>query len=156
MNLMEYLPNTHKFNLLRGWFVSLFLKSHGRRLAVASGCRLIMLRELEVGNDVYIAHGCWMNAAGGVTIGDGVIISPKVVIASTKHLYVNGAVVLHGSEKGSVSIGAGTWIASNVTITKSVHVGKGVVVGAGSVVTKDLPDFFFCAGQPAVPIREMV
>ena len=156
INIMEYLPNIHQANLIRGRFVGCFVKAHGQRFAVAAGCRLIMLRELEVGDDVYIAHDCWLNAAGGIKIGDGVIISPKVVIASTKHQYKKGAVLLHSSEKAAVTIGDGAWIASHSTVTKGVAVGRGVIVGAGSVVTKSLPDYHFCAGQPAVPIKKLV
>jgi len=152
---LELLPNLYVSNRIRGGVLGLFFKKTGKNFAMASGSTFVMVRNLEVGDDVYIAHDCWINATAGLQIESGVIVSPKVVIATTQHRYRDGAVVLRESDVAPVLLGAGCWICSNVTITKGVTVGAGCVVSAGSVVTKSLPGKSMCAGQPAVKLKEL-
>lgn len=152
---LELLPNQHICNLVRGRFYGLFLNSHGKNFAVASGVRLIMPSNLTVGDNVYIAHDCWVNSTGGLHLDNGVIISPKVVIATTKHRYENGRVHLRGGKLAPIFIGEGSWICSNTTVTMGVRIGCGCIVGANSVVTKDIPDYSFAAGQPAIMLKKI-
>ncbi len=58
-------------------------------------------------------------------------------------------------ERAAVSIGDKAWIGFNVIILKGVHIGEGAIVGAGSVVTRDVPAFSIAAGNPARLIREL-
>jgi maltose O-acetyltransferase len=57
------------------------------------------------------------------------------------------------TEEKSVTIGDGCWICSRVIILPGVHIGKNSVIGAGSVVTKDIPDYAIAAGNPAKVVR---
>lgn len=147
------LPNLHHSNLIRGYLIGFFLKKRGKKFMLASGCTINMARNLEVGDNVYIAHDCWINATGGLKIEDGVIISPKVVIATTKHAYINGSISLKSSINAPIVIKKGTWVASNTVITLGTTIGEGVIIGAGSVVTKNINSFYFAAGIPAKEIR---
>ncbi|WP_167553030.1 acyltransferase [Evansella clarkii] len=114
-----------------------------------------MVRNIELGDNVYIAHDCWINGAGGLKIESNVIISPMVVIATTKHKYINGCVSNIESEVGEIKIGEGSWVAANSVITKGVVIGKGVIVGAASSVSKDIPDYCFAGGVPAKVIKKL-
>jgi acetyltransferase-like isoleucine patch superfamily enzyme len=55
----------------------------------------------------------------------------------------------------AIHIGSDAWIGANVTILRGVTIGQAAVVGAGSVVTKDVPAYTMVAGNPARPIREL-
>ncbi len=150
------LPNLKYSNRIRGYFIGFFVKKKGSSFMVASGSTFNMLRNLEVGNNVYIAHDTWINATGGLVIEDNVIISPKVVIATTRHAYENKTVSLTKSTHEKITIRSGSWIASNSVITMGVNIGKGSIIGACSVVTKNTDPYCFYAGQPAKKIRSLV
>lgn len=122
---------------------------------VASGCIFNMSRNMEVGDNVYIAHNVWINATAGLKLGDGVIISPGVVIATTKHDYQDGATSLNKSIKAPIEIKKGAWVVSNSVVTSGVTIGEGSIIGACSVVTKNINNFSFYAGQPAKFIKKI-
>jgi galactoside O-acetyltransferase len=90
-----------------------------------------------------------------VTIGDGVLIAPNVTISDTGH-------PVHPELRKSgemfsfpVTIGNNVWIGSNVAINPGVTIGDNAVIGAGSVVTKDIPPNVVAAGVPCRVIREI-
>lgn len=153
--ILSFLPNIDFSNRVRGWFVGKFCKRCGRNFRLAKGGTINMIRNISIGDDVYIAHDVWMNGVGGLELDDGVIISPGVVISTSKHSYVNGRVQLHKSEAAPVKIGAGSWVASNSVVASGVTIGEGCVIGACSAVSRDLPSYFFCAGTPAKPIKQL-
>lgn len=150
------LPNWHVANLIRGRMMAPFFAACGQRVAIASGCTFNGAWNLTLGDNVYIAHNCWINASGGLTLETGVILSPNVVVTTTAHRRVRGAVSLRESDSSPVCIGAGTWVASNTVVTRGSAIGRGVVVGAGSVVIGKLPDNSFCVGSPARAVKELV
>lgn len=153
--ITSFLPNLGLANRIRGALVSPFFKKCGRNFMLAKGAVINVPRKIEIGDNVYLAHDVWINGAGGIKIGNGVIVSPKVVIASTRHEYVNGAVQLRKSSNLPIEIGDGSWIASNSTITMGVKIGRGSIVGACSSVTKDIPDFVFAGGVPAKIVKSL-
>lgn len=106
---------------------------------------------LKIGDYVYIGPDCYIHAGGGVTIGDGTLIAPKVKIWSVNHKYDNLDILPYTREvlKHSVSIGKACWIGLDVKICPNITIGDGVVVAMGSVVTKDVPDFAIIGGNPA-------
>lgn len=150
-----FLPNAHWANRIRGALIGRFFRRTGKRIAIASGCIFNAPWNLVLGDDCYIAHRCWMNSVAGVTIGSGVIISPNVVIATTAHDRIYGAVSLRKSRQAPIQIGAGVWIASNSTITRGTNIGAGAVIGAGSVVIGDVNSNCLYAGNPATKIRDL-
>lgn len=112
---------------------------------------------VEIGDGFSCNHNVQINASGGgeIVIGDNVLIGPNVVLRASDHVFddVNQPIRYQGHKGGVIRIDDDVWIAANVVITKDVHIGKGVIVGAGSVVTHDLPSMTVCAGIPAKPIR---
>lgn len=150
-----FLPNAHIFNRARGELLGLFFRSKGKRFALASGCIINCPWNLEVKDDVYIAHNCWLNASAGLVISNGVIVSPGVVLATTSHDRVNDMVALHKSKISPIHIGEGVWIASNSVITRGVTLGAGGVIGACSTVIKDTEPNTMYSGNPAVAVKEL-
>ena len=86
---------------------------------------------------------------GNVTIADNVMIAPNVVIAGGRHGLERTGVPMYfqkGDSKGGIVIGSDVWIAGNCSINDGVKIGNGAVIGAGSVVTKDVEDYAIVAG----------
>lgn len=111
---------------------------------------------ITVGESFYANFDCVMLDGGGITIGDRVLLGPRVSIYTTNH-------VLDPAERSSgaciarpVVIGDDVWIGGGVTINPGVTIGEGAVIGSGSVVTHDVPSRTIAAGVPARTIREIV
>lgn len=107
----------------------------------------------RIGKNVYINHLCSMLDMGTITIGDDVLIGPKVNILSEEHP-VNPA-----DRKAlmvrPVVIKNGAWIGAGATILPGVTVGENSIVAAGAVVNKDVPDNTIVGGIPAKVIKEI-
>lgn len=155
IGITNFLPNIGVSNRIRGFILRPFFGSCGKGFQIARGAIINVPRNIVIGNDVYIAHDVWINGSGGLSIGHNVIVSPKVVIATTRHGYESGSVQLRKSHVGPIKIGDGSWVASNCTITMGVSIGKGCIIGACSCVTKDILDYTLAGGVPAVAIKSL-
>lgn len=92
---------------------------------------------------------CLMMSAGGITIDDGAMIAANVQLISNNHdLYERQVITCK-----PVHIGKNAWIGAGATILPGVTVGDNAVVGAASVVTKDVPPDTILAGNPAKLIK---
>lgn len=111
---------------------------------------------LEIGNDTHIQPHCHMSAyLGSIFIGSGVQIAPKCGFYPYKHgidpfdLIKNQPIV----SKGNIKINDDAWIGFGVILLEDVTIGKGAVIGAGSVVTRNVPDYAIAVGNPAKVIK---
>ncbi|OGO40843.1 MAG: hypothetical protein A2Z04_07420 [Chloroflexi bacterium RBG_16_57_9] len=110
---------------------------------------------IEMGDDVGFNYGVYVNGFGGLTIGDRSIIGPYCMIHTANHeLDPSKPFQQKGWVKAPVSIGKDCWIGMGVAILPGVTLGDGVVVGAGSVVTKDLPAYSVAVGNPCKVIKQ--
>jgi galactoside O-acetyltransferase len=130
----------------------------GKETSIMSGSYLYAHDNgsLVIGSRCSFNHNVLLGAAGGeIIIGDNVLIGPNVVLRAADHVFVNVDVPIRcqGHRPGRIVIGDDVWLAANVVITSDVIIGPGCVVGAGSVVTCDLPPMTLCVGNPARPIR---
>jgi acetyltransferase-like isoleucine patch superfamily enzyme len=152
--------------------------NHGKQENIVIGNHVTLAGTLEcysggkltIGDFTYIGRSR-IFARNSMTIGKGVLISDNVVILDSDlhpisasrrfddlvRWNTNGVFfdVYTGIPGGRVAIGDYAWIGANTTILKGVDIGEGAIVGAGSVVTKDVPAWTIVAGNPAHVIREI-
>lgn len=105
---------------------------------------------VKFGKNVFINHSAIFSASGGIEIEDGVSIAPGVRIATINHDFNQRHTIY---TYGKVVIKKNAWIGMNVTICPGVTIGEYAVVGAGAVVTKDIPDYGVAVGSPAKVIK---
>lgn len=113
---------------------------------------------LTIGSNTEIGNHSTLSAYCDIQIGDGVLTGPHVFIADHNHNYENPNKPIYTQDvkilpNAHVKIGDGTWIGTNAVIVGSVQIGKNCVIGANSVVTKDIPDYSVAVGSPAKVIR---
>lgn len=150
--LTSWLPDIGPVIRFRGFLVSRILLGRPRSFTIGRDVTLLSLSRLRIGDNVYIAKGCWLNAIGGITLNDEVVLGPYVVMSSTNHGFDDGSVQRGGAHPAPIAIGRGSWIAAHAVVTAGTRVGSGVVVAANSVVTKDTGDNEIVGGIPAVRI----
>jgi maltose O-acetyltransferase len=110
---------------------------------------------VTIGDRVGFNYGCYVNGYGGLTIGDRSIFGPYTMIHTANHeMDLATPIQDQGWASGHVTIGPDCWIGMGVSILPGVKIGEGCVIGAGSVVAKDLPDFSIAVGNPAKVIRD--
>lgn len=108
---------------------------------------------IEVGKNFFANYNCTIIDVAKVIIGDNCQMAPNVAIYTAGH-------PVHPDSRNSmyeygvgVTIGDNVWIGGNTVILPGVHIGCNTVIGAGSVVTKDIPDWVIAAGNPCRVIR---
>ena len=101
--------------------------------------------QLNIGERAFINHSFCVSAAAGVTIEEEVQIAPQVTILTVNHDLKNKGIV----KCAPVVVKKGAWIGARAIILPGVTIGKNSVVGAGAVVTKDVPDNTVVVGNPA-------
>lgn len=154
------------------------LASCGRGVVFEPGALVFHPENIDIGDDVYVGHyailkgyyrnrmrigdGCWigqqafLHAAGGLTIGHRVGIGPGVRILTSRHELpadarvpiMDGALAL-----AEVVIEDGSDLGVNAVVLPGVRIGRGAQIGAGAVVTRDVPAGAVCAGVPARVLR---
>lgn len=108
--------------------------------------------ELIIGNRVDIGKNNDFGCSNKIIIEDDVITAPFVHITDRDHTYTEINIPIKkqcSNSKGPVVIGKGSWIGFGVQIMSGVKIGNQCVIGAGSIVTKDIPDYSIAAGNPA-------
>lgn len=110
---------------------------------------------LKIGNGVSIGQNCTINCADSVTIEDNVVIAFGCFITDNEHddFPVNTHLFNKKIRVSSTKIGKYTYIGCNSVILSGVHIGDNCIVGAGSIVKRDVPDNTMVAGIPARIIK---
>ena len=111
-------------------------------------------RRIRVGHKVFINQCCTIYDTGGVDIGDLVMIGPNVNLITVGHA-MQPAQRRSFIEARPIVLQRNVWIAAAATILGGVTVGENSVVGAGAVVTRDVPPDSFVAGVPARVVRRL-
>lgn len=121
-------------------------------------------KHTKIGKNVFINFNLTVQDDAEVVIGDGCDFGPNVTIVTPVHPMLAAERKRMRNERGEevrlcyakpVHIGKNCWICANVTILPGVTVGDNCVIGAGSVVTRDIPSDSFAAGNPARVIRRL-
>ena len=147
----------------------------GDRVFIGKNCDLdaeYPQSEIRIGNDVHISRGTILLAGvgkiiidervsigarsfiygyGGVEIGKDSLLADHVRVMAGNHRYKDASklIRLQGTWVKKTTIGQDVWLGSSVIVLGGVTVGDGAVVGAGGVVTKDIPDYSIAVGAPA-------
>ena len=114
---------------------------------------------ISIGNDVYIGPYALFSSIKKITIGNKVTFGPRVTIMGGNHNFKEVGSYIYDNHKKNddddlpVTICDDTWIGCNAVILKGVTVGRGAIVGAGAIVTKDVPPYAIVGGNPARIIR---
>ncbi len=137
---------------LRQRKISSYFAAAGENLLIQEGVRFRGIHKLRVGDDCGLGSGSFLQASGGITLGDRVLLGPDVKIWSLNHVMVDTdkPIIEQGYEREEVVIGDDCWLGMSVIILPGVHLPQGCVVSAGSVVgKKSYPAWSILAGYPA-------
>lgn len=110
---------------------------------------------IEAGRNFFANYNCTILDVAKVIIGDNCQMAPNVAIYTAGHPVhpdTRNTAYEYGIE---VVIGDNVWIGGNTVICPGVHIGSNVVIGAGSVVTRDIPDWVIAVGNPCRAVREI-
>ena len=108
---------------------------------------------IDIGDGTWINRNTLIQGTGGVSIGKRVLFGPSVIVWTSGHKY-DAPGPIQGQELtyGKIEICDGAWIAAGAIILPGRKIGEGAIIGAGSVVTKDVDKGEIVAGNPAVVI----
>lgn len=109
---------------------------------------------IKLGHKVFMNYNCVILDCGEVSIGDNVLIGPNCQLYTPEHPFDAVARRQPVEHAKPISIGDDTWLGGNVTVCPGVKIGKRCIIGAGSVVTHDIPDDVVAAGNPCRVVRK--
>ena len=112
--------------------------------------------EMKIGDDTWIGQNCFFHSAGGLMIGKSIGIGPMVQIITSYHKEspIKNPLINNDFVFKSVVIDDESDIGMGAIILPGITVGKGAIIGAGSVVTKNVPPYTIYAGNPAKLLRK--
>ena len=150
------IQTNHKFNLavpLSEEYFSLmrelFYNQIGDNSIVYNQLTVVRPKNVKIGKNVTVMNGVLMMSAGGITIEDNVLIAANVQLISNNHDPYDRYVITCKP----ILIKEGAWVGAGATILPGVIVGKHAIIGANSVVSKDIPDYAVAVGCPAKVIK---
>jgi len=150
---VSYRPYALFSKQIRYWICKGMLKQCGRNVNIEHGADIGTGKGIIIGDNSGIGVNCTVKRA---IIGKNVMMGPSVVFIGSNHAFSDPEKPLQ--EQGSVEcppieVGDNVWIGTNVIVLPGRKIGKSSIVGAGAVVTKDVPEYAIVAGNPAKVIR---
>ena len=144
------------FNKIRVRYMSRMLRADmGDRAFFERNVYIGHLKNIQFGINCHINENVYLQSC---SLGDNVLLAPGVKILANVHSYDNIAlpIALQQGSKRPVIIGDNVWLGTNVLVLPGVEIGDNVIVGAGSVVTKNLSSNCIYAGVPAKFIKQRI
>ena len=173
---IRFIPGRIGSVVRRAWYGRRFQKSD--KVYMGMGCEFISPHTISFEDSVSIGKNSFFTAEGGsivvgnntafnmnvhinasvggkIQIGEWCLIGPNVVMRTANHRYDNPNLFIRqqGHCAGDIYIEDDVWIGANAVILGGVHIGRGAVVGAVAVVTKDVPSMAIVIGVPAKVIK---
>jgi maltose O-acetyltransferase len=153
--LKKYNDSEDEHNLLRKEILRELIGGYSKGLYIEPPFYCDYGTNISVGEDVYLNFNCVVMDANKVTIGARTRIGPNVQIYAATHP-MEYQIRAEALELGiPVKIGEDVWISGSVIICPGVTIGDRTVIGAGSIVTKDIPPDSFAAGNPCKIIKQL-
>ena len=147
-------------NRFLSFFYKKMLRSCGSNVRFSALTSDFTYRNVTIGNDVYIGpHALFLCTESQIFIGNKVLFGPHVTIIGGDHRitdvgrFIYDVLDKHPEDDQDVHIEDDVWIGTNTTLLKGVTVGRGAVVAAGALVTKDVPPYAIVGGVPAKVLK---
>lgn len=146
------------YNAVMKWAYTAHVRSHARSVGAPVDlfwpCEIGGLPGLEIGNNVGVMPGSFFRAGGGIRIGNNVFIARNFTCYSENHNY-RGDRLPYDYELVAkpVVIEDNVWIGINVTVIPGVRIGEGAVIGAGAIVSQDVPPLAVVGSAPPHVIK---
>ena len=154
--LARRLPESYKFNIgqrrIRAFCGKCLLAKCGKNVNIEKNAEFSY--SVELGNNSGLGINC--RISGKTLIGDNVMMGPNVCIFTANHLFdrIDIPMNMQGiSKERPVVIEDDVWIGANTTILPGVKISKGAIIGAGAVVTKNVPEYAIVGGNPAKVLK---
>lgn len=154
----RFLPLSHEYGIVGGIshkfrraLCRILIDKAAPVFGVEKGARFGWGDNLIMKDHANLGENCRIGGRGKVVVGRHVMMGPDVVIITQDHKIMPEG--FDGFNVKDVEIGDYAWIGIRVIILKGVRIGKYSVIGAGAVVTRDIPDYAVAAGSPARVIR---
>ena len=154
----------YRLVLSRGQFIGSVQNINlGAGFKMGSNCQLYAEEEfgkssINILDNVGLNSGVIINANSGnsITIGQDVRIGPYSILRAANHNFqsLDNPIYLQGYQSGDIVVEDDVWIGANVSVLNNVRIGRSSIVGAGCVVTSDIPAYSIAAGVPARVIRQ--
>lgn len=153
-----YVRLMHLRSILRTKFYMLMLKSIGEDTTIERGCKFAYPKTIEIGRRVFINTGnIFLNSPkDGIKIGDFVNIAPECIFLTSNYDYSDWRKPMNYSSKTiykPIEVGDDVWVGARSVILPGVKIGRGAIVAAGAVVTKNVPEYAIVGGSPAKLIK---
>lgn len=141
---------------LRTRLIAPLFEEFGAGSRVSFGTRILEPNRISVGARTMIPNSSVIDGRGGLEIGDDCLIGFENVIVTATHAFdrTDCAINAQGMAQAPVRIGDDVWTGCRVIITPGVTIGSHAIIGAGSVVTRDIPEWAIAAGSPARVLRD--
>lgn len=142
--------------LIRYAIIKSISKNVGENVSIHPNVFLFDVENIRFGNNISIHPMCYIDGSGGITIMDNVSIAHNVTIMSSSHTYALHDVPIKYQEMiyKETIIKDNVWIGSKSTILAGITINSGSIVGANSLVTKDVKENVVIGGVPAKIIKE--
>lgn len=147
LHILVNFPSHH----LRRLFFRIGGAKIGKGSSIHAGCRFFSLKKLQMGEDSIIGRGIFLDGRSRIKIGNHVDIASEVMIYNSEHDINSDD---FRAITGPVEIEDYVFIGPRVILLPGVKIGKGAILAAGCVVTKDVPEFAIVGGVPAQVIGE--
>jgi putative colanic acid biosynthesis acetyltransferase WcaF len=135
----------------RSFVLALFGAKVGKGVHVYPRVKVWAPWNLELGDECGIADDVILYSQGKITVGSRAVVSQGAHLCAGTHDYNKEGFPLITKP---ITVGKNAWIATEVFIHPGIDIGEGCVIGARSVVTKDMPQWMVCSGHPCVPLKE--
>ncbi|MEN9919101.1 MAG: hypothetical protein RL662_1537 [Bacteroidota bacterium] len=155
-SIIFILPRHRIFNIIKSNYMRMQGANIGRHITYYPGIKINPCMNLRLGDNVDLAWGVIITTGGGVEIGNRVLIGYRVQILSANHTIPSEKANIFGAGHvfKKVIIEDDVWIGANSIILPGVTIGKGAVIAAGSIVTKNIDAFTIVGGVPARIIKK--